>query len=193
MSQTLLNTAWADYTGTSNTSLEDIIERNMLKVALINPPQNTRYPQPPMGLALIAAVLEKEGYQVIVLDANALMIQPEEVAAFVTDANVVGLTAMTPTIGTAITTARHLKQANPDLTIILGGAHATLLPDETLANASEVDVLVRGEGENTIIELKSFSLQAFHPINLRATLDLLFHTFHVALEFHLFFLHLHLI
>lgn len=125
----------------------------MLKVTLINPPQFTRYPQPPMGLALIAAVLEKEGYQVTVLDANALGLQPEEVAASVTNADVVGLTAMTPTIGAAISTARYLKQADPNLTIILGGAHATLLPEETLANAPEVDVLVRGEGEKTIIEL----------------------------------------
>jgi len=36
----------------------------MLKVALINPAQSTKYPQPPMGLALIAAVLEREGYKV---------------------------------------------------------------------------------------------------------------------------------
>jgi radical SAM superfamily enzyme YgiQ (UPF0313 family) len=60
---------------------------------------------------------------------------------------------MTPTISTAMSIARHLKQATPDLTIILGGAHATLLPDETLATTPEIDIIVRGEGEETIIEL----------------------------------------
>lgn len=125
----------------------------MLKVALINSTQATRYPQPPMGLALIAAVLEKNGYPVTFLDANALRLQPEAIGPLVAGADVVGLTAMTPTIGVAINIARHLKRANPDLTIILGGNHATLLPEETLAAALEIDIIVRGEGEETIIEL----------------------------------------
>jgi len=125
----------------------------MLKVALINPAQLAKYPQPPMGLALISAVLEREGYQVTVLDANMLGFQPEDIVPLVTDADVVGLTAMTPTVGTAISIAHHLKQANPNLTIILGGVHATLLPEETLATAPEIDIIVRGEGEETIIDL----------------------------------------
>ncbi|MDP3947388.1 MAG: radical SAM protein [bacterium] len=125
----------------------------MLKVVLINPPQPTAYPQPPMGLALIAAVVEREGYEVRVVDANALRLKPMDIVPLVTGANVVGLTAMTPTINAAISTARYLKQANHNLTIILGGAHATLLPDETLGSAPEIDMVVKGEGEQTIIEL----------------------------------------
>ena len=125
----------------------------MFKVALINPNQSTKYPQPPMGLALIAAVLEREGYPVTVLEANALKLQPEAVAPLVADADIIGLTAMTPTINTAIAIARHLKKAHPDLPIVLGGAHATLLPEETLITTPEIDIIVRGEGEETIIEL----------------------------------------
>jgi len=125
----------------------------MLKVTLINPPQHTRYPQPPMGLALIAAVLENARYQVSVVDANILGLKPEEVLPLVNDADVVGLTTMTPTIGAAIGIAHHLKRANPRLTIILGGCHATLLPEETLANAPEIDIIVAGEGDKTIIQL----------------------------------------
>lgn len=92
----------------------------MLKVTLINPPQFTRYPQPPVGLALIAAVLEREGHRVTVLDANVLSLQPEDTARLVTNADVVGLTAMTPTIGAAINIARYLKKANPSPTVVLG-------------------------------------------------------------------------
>ncbi|MFC1951691.1 B12-binding domain-containing radical SAM protein [Chloroflexota bacterium] len=125
----------------------------MFKVALINPTQSSGYSQPPMGLALIAAVLEREGYQVALLEANALKLQPEDLVPLVTGVDVVGLTAMTPTINTAMAIAHHLKKAYPDLPIILGGAHATLLPEETLIAAPEIDILVRGEGEVTIIEL----------------------------------------
>ena len=125
----------------------------MVKVALVNPAQVTRYPQTPMGLALIAAVLEKEGHQVTVVDANVLRLQPEGVVYRVTDADVVGLTAMTPTVNTAASIAHYIKQANSNSTVILGGAHAILLPEETLATIPEVDVIVRGEGEETIVEL----------------------------------------
>ncbi|MDP2930956.1 MAG: radical SAM protein, partial [Chloroflexota bacterium] len=106
-----------------------------------------------MGLATIAAVLEKQGQAVVVVDANALKLRPEDIAAHVGDAEVVGLTAVTPTINTAIAIARHLKKANPNLTVVLGGAHATLLPEETLASAPEIDIIIRGEGEQTIVEL----------------------------------------
>jgi len=106
-----------------------------------------------MGLALIAAVLEKEGHQVTVVDANVLGLQPEEIVYRVTDADVVGLTAMTPTVNTAASIAHYIKQANSNSTVILGGAHAILLPEETLATIPEVDVIVRGEGEETIIDL----------------------------------------
>ena len=127
--------------------------KRMLKVTLINPPQFTKYPQPPMGLALIAAVLEREGYPVTLLDANALGLQPEDVPSLANDADIVGLTAMTPTVSTAISIAHHLKQASPGQTILLGGVHATLLPEETLTRAPGVDIIIRGEGEETIIEL----------------------------------------
>jgi len=106
-----------------------------------------------MGLAMIAAVLEREGYQVTVVDTNALRLEAQSVIRYIADADVVGLTAMTPTVNTAINIACQVKRANPDLFMILGGAHATLLPEETLTGAPEIDVIVRGEGEETIIEL----------------------------------------
>ena len=135
----------------------------MLKVALINPPQSTPYSQPPMGLAIIAAVLEREGYQVTVVDAHALKLRLAEIVPSVSGADVAGLTAMTPTIGAAIDIARQLKRSYPHLTIILGGAHATLLPEETLGGAPEVDIIVRGEGETTIVELLK-ALESKQPV-----------------------------
>ncbi|MCG7848723.1 MAG: cobalamin-dependent protein, partial [ANME-2 cluster archaeon] len=42
---------------------------------------------------------------------------------------------------------------NPEPTIILGGPHATILPEDTLTKVPEIDIIVRGEGEITIVEL----------------------------------------
>ena len=85
----------------------------MLKVVLIAPNLSSQYPQPPMGIVLIAAVLEKAGYPVSVVDANALNLPLEEITPLVKNADIVGLTAMTPSINIALTTARHVKKA-PD-------------------------------------------------------------------------------
>jgi len=106
-----------------------------------------------MGLATIAAILEREGYPVTIIDANALNLHPEQLAPMVDDADVVGLTATTPTISMALSIAHHLKLTSHKPTIILGGAHATLLPEETLASTPDIDIIIRGEGDETIIQL----------------------------------------
>ncbi|MGD0779731.1 MAG: radical SAM protein [Dehalococcoidales bacterium] len=136
----------------------------MLKVTLINPPQDTRYPQPPLGLALIAAILEKADYPVTLLEANALQLKPEAIADIVSDADIVGITATTPTIGTALSIARHLKRKNSNFKIIMGGPHVTLLPEETLVSSPDVDVIVRGEGDETVIALLQ-AIENHRPLN----------------------------
>ncbi len=125
----------------------------MLKITLINPPQNTRYPQPPLGLALLAAILEKQGYPVKILDTNAPGFILEEAVKSIEDTEIIGLTAMTPTIGKALNIAKHIKESHPGTTIIFGGPHVTLMPEETLASAPYIDVIARGEADDTILEL----------------------------------------
>lgn len=124
-----------------------------MKTILINPPQNTRYPQPPLGLASIAAVLEQDGHQVDILDANASHLSETEVAYVVKDADAICITAMTPAVNSAIIIAKEIKRDNPEPTIILGGPHATILPEDTLTKVPEIDIIVRGEGEKAIVEL----------------------------------------
>jgi len=124
-----------------------------VKTLLINPPQNTKYPQPPLGLTSIAAVLEGKNYQVEILDANALQLPESEVVKGIGNADIIGITAMTPFINSAIRVAREIKKEKPGSTVILGGAHVTVLPEETLRNVPEIDIIVRGEGEETVTEL----------------------------------------
>ena len=134
-----------------------------MKVTLINPLQSTGYPQPPLGLALIAAVLEREGFIVELIDANALKLRPGQVAALLLDTDIIGLTAMTPTITGAAEIARQVKKIKRGSTIILGGTHGTLMPAETLSAIPEIDIVVRGEGELTAVELLR-GLRSKHPL-----------------------------
>ncbi len=122
-----------------------------MRIALVAPRHNPQYPQPPIGLAIVASLLEKAGHQVRVVDADAE--PPEHALVAAADADWVGLSAVTPTIRSALTLARQLKEAHPKLTLVLGGPHATLLPQQTLEKAPDIDILVRGEGEETAVEL----------------------------------------
>jgi radical SAM superfamily enzyme YgiQ (UPF0313 family) len=99
-----------------------------MKNILINPPQNTIYPQPPPGLASIAAVLELNGHQAEIMDANALQPKECEIANKVKGADVIGIKAMTPAVNSAIRIAKEMKAENPDKIMISGGTHSRKLP-----------------------------------------------------------------
>lgn len=64
----------------------------------------------------------------------------------------VGLTATTDVIEAVIKLGIKLKEINPNLFLISGGYHSTILPKETLNNSS-FDVAVVREGEVTLVEI----------------------------------------
>ncbi len=111
-----------------------------MKTILIDPSQNTKYPQPPLGLASIAAVLEQNGHQVEIIDANALQLSEREIVNKVKGADIICITAMTPAVNSAIRIAKEIKKENPDQIIILGGPHATILSEETLNKVPQIDL-----------------------------------------------------
>ncbi len=136
-----------------------------MRVLLVNPPwvirrrtnvwKSVASVMPPLGVAWLAAWLERDGHQVQILDAHAEGISAEDVPGRVAERgsfDLIGLTATTPLIGNALEIARRLKVATPSTRIVLGGVHPTVLPEEVLAEPA-VDVVVRGEGEVTLGEL----------------------------------------
>ena len=65
---------------------------------------------------------------------------------------VVGITANTSQVKGAWRAAQALREAGCTAPIVLGGVHASVLPEETLVS-SPVDIVVRGEGEETWAEV----------------------------------------
>jgi radical SAM superfamily enzyme YgiQ (UPF0313 family) len=116
-----------------------------MRIVLINPSQNTRYPLPPLSLAYIAASLDD--HKVRILDLNLT-----DDLRDVKNADVLGFTAMTSTMNTAVNLARTLKRVF-DVSVIFGGPHVTINPVETLLKVPEIDIIVVGEGENTVRNL----------------------------------------
>lgn len=129
------------------------------KISLVNPPPlegvYRHQPYIPLGLAYLAAVLEENGHEVNVIDCPALEMNQEKLktrlASFKPD--LIGITSMTPTIQSATLSAQIAKEACPDATVVLGGPHATFMDKQILTEKKAVDIIVRGEGEQTLLEL----------------------------------------
>lgn len=119
-----------------------------------------------MGLAYIAANLEKYDYPVEILDCPALGITIEEIPEKVKDGNydIVGFTMLTPMFSKVKRSAKAIKEILPNIKIITGGVHATALPKRTLEEIPEIDFICIGEGEKTLLELVR-AIENNSPVN----------------------------
>jgi anaerobic magnesium-protoporphyrin IX monomethyl ester cyclase len=107
---------------------------------------------PPLGLLYIAAVLEKAGHQVQIFDSD-----PEyqdtmlkEIREF--NPELIGLSFLTVAYQRAYNLCKALKRELPDVTYCAGGVHTTVKPHETIKEF-DLDFIVIGEGEDTIVEV----------------------------------------
>ena len=109
---------------------------------------------PPLGLAYIASSLEAAGHEVDLIDAIALCLSKDDVSTRIErfDPELVGITAMTPTVHGALEAARLAKLHGK--TTVVGGVHMSIYAEETLSY-DEIDFGIVGEGEETIVELCS--------------------------------------
>jgi anaerobic magnesium-protoporphyrin IX monomethyl ester cyclase len=108
----------------------------------------------PLGLAYVAVALEKSGFQVEIYD-NYLLGQPiETVKAEIRkrQPEIVGITCSSLTYSRCVEMAKAAKEAYPPCKVVVGGPHASYMP-ETLLEHSEVDFVVVGEGEAAMIQL----------------------------------------
>lgn len=137
----------------------------MKKVLLINPPwiigedrnlwQQVASCWPSLGLAYIAAVLEKAGQKVYYLDCSAQHYTVEDTRQVLRryeNIDFVGLTATTPMINNALAIAQVAKEIFPAVKTVFGGVHPSVLPEEVLSYP-QVDFVVIDEGEETMAEL----------------------------------------
>lgn len=113
------------------------------------------YTAPPLGLGYLATIAKNMGHEVKLIDSEALGLSLDKTASDVLDYNpdIVGINLLTPTLNLSKKIIRNLKAKNPKLKIIVGGSHATIRPKQVLNDISEIDILVKGEGELSLEEI----------------------------------------
>jgi anaerobic magnesium-protoporphyrin IX monomethyl ester cyclase len=127
----------------------------MKRILLVNPHETAQsgFTNPPLGLLYLAGSLRHHGFEVKLVDACV------EGKAAVLEAlrdfrpAIVALTCLTPGRKKALELAELAKSLDPSATVVLGGAHPTILFRQILEHYAFVDVVVLGEGEQTIVEL----------------------------------------
>ncbi len=129
------------------------------QITLVNPPypsgSHQHPPFTPLGLGYLAAVLEKAQYKIDVIDCQALKLTHEGFRSELSKRkpDIVGITTTTLTYKSGLQIAKIAKETNPNCLTIMGGPHVTFWDTEALQECPELDIIVRREGENTLLEL----------------------------------------
>ncbi len=132
-----------------------------MNALLITPPHNNVYGikvppvYPSLGIMYVASMLRHNGWTVRLVDFDSERISCEDLKKIIQqfNPNIVGLTAVTPAFNTAIKIAEEIKKIR-NVPIIVGGIHSTLSPEDFLKHEA-FDIIVIGEGEETIKELST--------------------------------------
>jgi len=121
------------------------------KIVLINPPSPWLIcdrDMPSQGILNIAAFLREKGIDVSIADLAGL---PEKYW-FIPDADIYGITCVTPQFPYVRKIAERIKNRQSDALVVIGGVHPTVLPQMTLEKI-KCDIVVRGEGELAMLEI----------------------------------------
>ncbi|WP_339528014.1 B12-binding domain-containing radical SAM protein, partial [Pseudomonas sp. EL_65y_Pfl2_R96] len=111
---------------------------------------------PPAWAAYISGALRKAGFDDIrFIDAMTTNLSDDQVRQILIDEkpDVVGSPAITPSIYKAERLLQLAKEIHPGALTILGGIHATFMYQQVLTEAPFIDAIVRGEGEEIIVNL----------------------------------------
>jgi anaerobic magnesium-protoporphyrin IX monomethyl ester cyclase len=116
-----------------------------------NPKQ--MYREYPLGVGFLGTILKRHGHEVRIFDQNVEGLEEDGLWRLVEDfqPEVAGFSVITPNYPVARKQIRKLKSLQPETRIIAGGIHATLFPNDLIADGA--DVVVLGEGEPVILDL----------------------------------------
>ena len=111
---------------------------------------------PPAWAAYLTGSLKAAGYHdVIFIDAMTNHLDDDALRARLIELkpDIVGATAITPSIYKAEAALKIAKDLFPQAVTMLGGVHATFMYKQVLSEAPWIDVIVRGEGEEILVNL----------------------------------------
>ena len=111
---------------------------------------------PPAWAAYLAGSLRDAGFpDITFIDAMTNDLSDDQLREMLAreKPDMVGATSITPSIYKAERALQIAREVHPNAVTVLGGIHATFMYSQVLTEAPWIDVIVRGEGEEVIVEL----------------------------------------
>ena len=127
-------------------------EKNVL---LVYPIYTYPRKSPPLGLAYLAAYLKQAGFQPYIVDFNTCRMSDSDFEGLLKSRPwlFIGISFMTNQFADAVRLSEKIKGILPDILLVGGGPHPSSIPERTLREIKGFDIVVRGEGEETIREI----------------------------------------
>lgn len=121
---------------------------------------------PPLGLAYLGAVMKEEGISVAAIDMNIPFSNFRDLETMIEKERprIIGISVYTETFINGLKIANIAKRIDSKIVTVMGGAHVKFVPNEVLGH-SEVDIVVGGEGEDTMLELTRHFLDGFGSLS----------------------------
>lgn len=144
------------------------------KILLISPPINIGklshgiHNNPPIGLLYIAAMLEKHGLDVSIIDFLPYAFSLAEIMSKMEEVPtpLIGISATTAQIKSAVQIARNIKERFPKVMICIGGVHVTNDQD-FIDRYPDFDCAVVGDGEYAFLEIAQQTLAGNPPTGVK--------------------------
>jgi len=125
-----------------------------MRILLVNAP-GKEIKVEPLGLEYLASSLKVNGFEVTLIDATIEGLSEKEYFHQIRKIkpDVIGITMTTVSLNQDLRGLRIAKKACPDAKIVVGGPHPSAVPTELMESVKDIDFVVIGEGEITIVEL----------------------------------------
>ena len=132
------------------------------KILFVEPPKNYwfvmgEYLPPPTSLLILAAYIERElpDIEIDILDCQAERMDWASLEKYIESysPSIVLSSGFTSTAYPCARTSEIAKKVSEGIVTIVGGIHFSFIPEESLIDFPEIDIIVRGEGELTLVEL----------------------------------------
>lgn len=105
-----------------------------------------------LGVLCLGAALRKAGYEVVLIDFQVQADWRDRLGKECRDALYVGISAMSSQIYSGVEAAKIVRETRPEVPIVWGGVHASILPEQTM-RSEWCDVAAIGEADETAVEL----------------------------------------
>jgi anaerobic magnesium-protoporphyrin IX monomethyl ester cyclase len=129
------------------------------------------YLPPPTVLLILAAYVEREipDLEIEIMDCQPQRKNWEDIEKEIQSHSpqIVATSGFTCNTYACARVAEIAKKVNPDIITVAGGLHFSQVPEESLINFPEIDYIIRGEGEETLVELIRTISDGKKPVDVK--------------------------